>query len=252
MYTISFTGLVQILAGHVKIFAGHINFQNQTTSPMGKYTKSLMLSPASLTIVYSIVYSGEDQRKHQSSTSLAFVRWIHQGLMNSLHKWPVTQKMFPLDDVTMDSVDWLWLSDDIWQHRSGTTQAQVMACCLTPPSHYLNLCSLQWGLVAFTWGLQEMFKIHVSIIGVILQISNVFQPHLPKANEITIAYSVGNIAEENSPAWWDWPCHVTSEMTKKLVCCHFTHSSNNAPMIFTMPPLTMASHHVLVKQSPKP
>ena len=29
---------------------------------------------ASLTIVYSIVYSGTDQRKHQSSASLAFVR----------------------------------------------------------------------------------------------------------------------------------------------------------------------------------
>ena len=31
----------------------------------------------SLTIVYSIVYSGTDQRKHQSSASLAFVRGIH-------------------------------------------------------------------------------------------------------------------------------------------------------------------------------
>ena len=31
----------------------------------------------SLTIVYSIVYSGADQRKHQSSTSLAFVSGIH-------------------------------------------------------------------------------------------------------------------------------------------------------------------------------
>ena len=29
------------------------------------------------TIVYSAVYSGADQRKHQSSTSLAFVRGIH-------------------------------------------------------------------------------------------------------------------------------------------------------------------------------
>ena len=26
----------------------------------------------------------------------------------------------------------------IWQHRSGSTLAQVMACCLTAPSHYLN------------------------------------------------------------------------------------------------------------------
>ena len=33
----------------------------------------------SLTIFYSIVYSGVDQRKHQSSASLAFVRGIHRG-----------------------------------------------------------------------------------------------------------------------------------------------------------------------------
>ena len=36
----------------------------------------------SLTIVYSTVYSGADQRKHQSSASLAFVRGIHRGLVN--------------------------------------------------------------------------------------------------------------------------------------------------------------------------
>ena len=33
---------------------------------------------ASLVIVYSSVYSGADQRKHQSSASLAFVRGIHR------------------------------------------------------------------------------------------------------------------------------------------------------------------------------
>ena len=33
----------------------------------------------SLTIVYSIVYSDVDQRKHQSSASLAFVWGIHRG-----------------------------------------------------------------------------------------------------------------------------------------------------------------------------
>ena len=32
----------------------------------------------SLAVVYSIVYSGADQRKHQSSASLAFVRVIHR------------------------------------------------------------------------------------------------------------------------------------------------------------------------------
>ena len=51
-----------------------------------------------LTTVYSIVYSDVDQRKHQSSASLAFVRGIHRGPVNSPHKWPVTRKVFPFDD----------------------------------------------------------------------------------------------------------------------------------------------------------
>ena len=56
----------------------------------------------SLTIVYSTVYSDADQRKHQSSASLAFVWGIHRGPVNSPHKWPVTRKMFPFDDVIME------------------------------------------------------------------------------------------------------------------------------------------------------
>ena len=55
----------------------------------------------SLTIVYSIVYSGADQRKHQSSPSLAFVWGIHRRPGNSPHKWAVTRKKFPIDDVIM-------------------------------------------------------------------------------------------------------------------------------------------------------
>ena len=57
----------------------------------------------SLTIVHSTVYSDADQRKHQTSASLAFVRGIHLGPVNSPHKWPVTRKMFPFDDVIMSS-----------------------------------------------------------------------------------------------------------------------------------------------------
>ena len=55
----------------------------------------------SLTVVYSAVYSDADQRKHQSFASLAFVQGIHRWPVNSPHKWPVTRKMFPLDDVIM-------------------------------------------------------------------------------------------------------------------------------------------------------
>ena len=57
----------------------------------------------SLTIVYSIFYSSADQRKYQSSASLAFVRGIHRWLVNSPHKGPVTWKMFTFDDVIMES-----------------------------------------------------------------------------------------------------------------------------------------------------
>ena len=53
----------------------------------------------SLTIVYSTFYSDADQRRHQSSASLAFVLVIHRGPVNSPHKWPVTRKIFPFDDV---------------------------------------------------------------------------------------------------------------------------------------------------------
>ena len=55
----------------------------------------------SLTIVYSTVYSDADQRKHQSSSSLAFVLGIHRWPVKSPHKWPVTRKMFPFDEVIM-------------------------------------------------------------------------------------------------------------------------------------------------------
>ena len=54
-----------------------------------------------ISIVSSTVGSDGDQRKYQSSMSLAFVRGIHQESMNSPHKRPVTRKRFPYDDVIM-------------------------------------------------------------------------------------------------------------------------------------------------------
>ena len=67
------------------------------------YTNVIMCAMASqitsLSIVYSTVYTGADQRKHQSSASLVFVWRIHRWPVNSPHKWPVTRKMLPFDDV---------------------------------------------------------------------------------------------------------------------------------------------------------
>ena len=56
----------------------------------------------SIAIVYSTVYSDADQRKHQRAASLASVRGIHRWPVNSPHKWLVTRKIFPFDDVIRD------------------------------------------------------------------------------------------------------------------------------------------------------
>ena len=77
----------------------------------------------SLIIVYSNVYLGVHQRKHQISASLAFVRGIHQGPVNSPHKGPVTRKMFPFDDVIMvigisTVLDW-------WKLKQETSQSSI-------------------------------------------------------------------------------------------------------------------------------
>ena len=68
----------------------------------------------SLMIVYSTVYSDTDQRKRQSSASLAFVQGIHRGPVNSPHKRPVTRKMFTLmtsscKDTRRKPCGWLWI-----------------------------------------------------------------------------------------------------------------------------------------------
>ena len=69
------------------------------------YSDFIINAMVSQTIDVSIVgwaiCSGADQRKHQSSALLAFVLGIHRWPVNSLHKGPVTRKMFPFDDVIM-------------------------------------------------------------------------------------------------------------------------------------------------------
>ena len=86
----------------------------------------------SLTIVYSTVYSGADQRKHQSSASLVFVQGIHRSPVNSPHKWPVTRKMFPFDDVSILS----------WIERQRTLLMVNRQCFLLLPDNSRTIVSL--------------------------------------------------------------------------------------------------------------
>ena len=102
------------------------------------------------TIVYSTVYSGADQRKHQSSPSQAFVRGIHRWRVNSPHKWLVTRKMFPFDDVIM-----LWHSQSDFPVTCKQTMSWfkilVLANACLSPTHFLG----QWSSIV----VQEWFSI---------------------------------------------------------------------------------------------
>ena len=70
----------------------------------------------SLTIVYSTVYSSADQRQHQCSASLAFIRGIHRWPVNSQHKGQVTRKMFPFDNNDNDNEN-MFITIDLHIHR---------------------------------------------------------------------------------------------------------------------------------------
>ena len=48
----------------------------------------------------------------------------------------------PLYFLSLECLNSLWPGDAIWPHGTKSTLAQVMACCLTAPSHSLNQCWL--------------------------------------------------------------------------------------------------------------
>ena len=92
----------------------------------------------SLTVVYSIVYSGVNQRKHQSSASLAFVRAIHRGPVNFPHKWPVTRKMFPFDDVIMVVKNVVWKTASILSRPQCVNRLAIQLLL-----HHCQVCLLR-------------------------------------------------------------------------------------------------------------
>ena len=78
-----------------------IKFESSSIHYNDVIMSSMVSQITSLTIVCWTIYSHADQRKHQSSASVAFVWGIHRWPVNSPLKWPVTWKMFPFDDVIM-------------------------------------------------------------------------------------------------------------------------------------------------------
>ena len=100
----------------------------------------------SLTIVYSTVYSGADQRKHQNSASLAFVWGIHRWTANVPPKWPVTRKMFPFDNVIMISIF----------HVKFARKCVLCTCSHTHDSYICWLRHIQLTWIEFHSGIDKL------------------------------------------------------------------------------------------------
>ena len=87
----------------------------------------------SLTIVYLTVFFGRRSKKHQSSASLAFVQGIHRGPVKSPHKWLVTRKMFPFDDVIMQyQNNYSYHDDEGWSVCARCKQRNGMFTNMAP------------------------------------------------------------------------------------------------------------------------
>ena len=109
----------------------HIHARKKTVGSYNLHYNDVIMSPmasqiTSLTIVYTIVYSGTNQRQHQSSASLAFVRGIRRWPVNSPRKGPVTRKMLPFDDV-------------------------IMGCQEDEPATPLTTTNRWWDAIVFSW-----------------------------------------------------------------------------------------------------
>ena len=101
-------------------------------------------------------------KKHQSSASLAFVRGIHRGPGNSPHKWPVTRKMFPFDDVIMCKIGWLLFYYPLaFQVFTLPAPVRKLYFVRTITHHRSELESPKWHQICIMWYSRLVLKTEV-------------------------------------------------------------------------------------------
>ena len=114
----------------------HPSIQTQTYHYNDVIMSTMVPQITSISIVCSTVCSDADQRKYQSSTSLAFVRGTHQWPVNSPHKGQVTWKMFPFDDIIMNCVSTMLFKCLDYKHVFGM---EFLLFCNNPAIHSSTL-----------------------------------------------------------------------------------------------------------------
>ena len=141
--------------------------------------------------------------------------WSYRGFISWLTRqsscWPTAVRTWRVSTwmaahrsvhVHLDIYRWvksLRPGDAIWRQRTGSTLAEVMACCLTAPSHYLNQCWLIISKVLWPGGFhvraisQEMPQ--SSIAKICLKITCLkFHSNFPGVNELS-HWPLGDVAQ---------------------------------------------------------
>ena len=140
----------------------------------------------SLTIVYSIVLSGPDQRKHQNS--LDCVREIHRWPVNSPQKGPVTRKTFPFHDIILKHMA-TWI---LWNKQEQCWQQQQRYMHILWKLHYItaeHITSPHWPSTAYhrtavpsRWqmiGIKSDSKATFGAIWPPIRKQNIIREHIP-------------------------------------------------------------------------
>ena len=136
--------------------------------------------------------------------------WCHQATSHYLSQcWP--RSMLPYGITSPQWLNSLWRSDAIWWHRSVSTLAQVMACCLTAPSHNQNQCSLQNGPAIFLWQqIHSRYLGHQSLKSAWkLLIKMLFESPTPRVQWVNSLWPSDAI----------WRHGSGSALTQVMVCC---------------------------------
>ena len=119
-------------------------------------------------------------------------------------------------------LDSLWPNDALWRHRSVSTCAQAMACCLTAPIQYMNQC---WPIISevlghspVTLGVWKLLFCRTNLKILLLKLL----PHLPGSNELICMLYLATPLSVNSRS-----CYISNATMCKTIwiarCNHAHH-----------------------------
>ena len=128
----------------------------------------------SLTSLYSTIYSGTDQRKHQSTGSLAFVRRIHRWPVNSPHKGPVFHwciyASLGLNEKNVVMIDYVFTSygkGTVYAPKTNSQQLRLQLC------HFARVRVIRWFWVCAIYFFVTLLQIFRTYLPIMWHLNNI-------------------------------------------------------------------------------